>query len=169
MDYNTTQCANCTQYISNHIYNLHTAVCSKHCYFCNECNMIIQNVQHDEHYNQFHTITKCTCGETISNHQYNEHLQLHCPNRLIKCEYCGIMLMFKLLEEHEMYCGSRTDICEYCNNRFLIKDLENHVKNTHLKMDIDMDMENYNIDCPYCYKPFNMSELQEHVYNMHPE
>ena len=44
----------------------------------------------------------------------------------VSCQFCGLLLSFANIEEHESMCGARTQQCGHCKKTMLMKDLRNN-------------------------------------------
>ena len=123
------------------------------------------------------------CLQTIPRKEMTSHIENNCPNTLIDCpNECGLKLKRIIISDHcENECQLRTVICEYCGVTLQCKELENHHKscrefplvcpNQCLECFIRREMElHLEKECPNtlvfcangCESKFKRSELLVH-------
>jgi hypothetical protein len=145
-------CDNCKATVSNDNWLIHNSICHKHNYWCNYCNISVAKYSKTEH-DKLHDYILCSCGETIQNLKFQEHLKTDCTKRIIECQYCNMEILYSNKDEHEEMCGTRTDICQDCDKRIMIKKMSNH---------------QCVLKCPICnIKIDDESDLQVHYVSEH--
>jgi len=163
MDTETIFCSNCHNDIPNTTWNLHTVVCVRHNYYCEECGQTIRKKNREKHEHKVHLKVLCKCGKTLEVQEMNTHQQYNCPKRLEPCIFCNCPLQFCSLSKHEEECGSRTEQCDQCNKWVQFRNQSSHICSP-------LNIDNELIICPYCLVPMqDHMFLQEHIFNNHPE
>ena len=80
----------------------------------------------DDHFDEYHAVIDCECGEKIERMHLEHHKTELCPKRKATCFFCELTLAFDKLEEHLDYCGARTEKCTVCNRYVQLKDKYKH-------------------------------------------
>jgi hypothetical protein len=55
-----------------------------------------------------------------------EHYK-RCPESLVPCEICKVMVLNKNLEEHQLECRERFAFCKECGESILIENMKHHL------------------------------------------
>lgn len=120
-------CENCGKRIPTQQMRLHLLRCRRIYMRCPKCNTAVMRSALEDHNKEFHTEVKCEkCNGTFADKKELEgHL---CPYELVLCEYCGINVVRKEIDQHTEYCGSRTEACEVCGATVTKRDMKLHLE-----------------------------------------
>ncbi|KAJ1989139.1 hypothetical protein GGI25_004980 [Coemansia spiralis] len=106
---------------------------------CSVCNMAGTKTDEAKHTKFYHTPKDCSCGQGFGSMvELAEHRRTNCPERLIECRYCHILVAqgaegpveARLLEmrEHEWGCGSRSISCAKCKKYVRLQHVAVHMQ-----------------------------------------
>ncbi|KAJ1753505.1 hypothetical protein LPJ79_000364 [Coemansia sp. RSA 1821] len=163
-------CENCGSNIPLLRFAMHQAVCERHNIKCPRCTRVFKRgseeykqhwhceicnqagVQSDQekHMYFYHQPQTCSCDPACSYESRVElaaHRRAECPERLIECRYCHIIvpqgppatsLEAKLSSqhEHEWDCGNRSIPCAKCKAYVGIRQVQTHMKLHEMKEQI---------------------------------
>ncbi|CAO3637227.1 unnamed protein product [Mucor hiemalis] len=202
------QCKNCHSWVLERTLLLHEGFCLRnnvicpwgcgkvfkkgseeyeHHWHCDQCEYVGDNSvkEREKHTAYYHTTKKCVCTtfETNSFQALAEHRRSTCPEKLITCRYCHILVAQGVvsldardrllgLHSHESYCGSRTIVCQKCNKPITIKEIQVHAKIHEVKRQQQTlppmccnrncirprANKNRLSFCQYCFGPFWITE-----------
>ena len=129
------KCSNCHCEIDENKIILHERFCSQNITYCEICKEGIVKEEYEEHCLE-HNDKNLEISKTKSEEERNSLSLKRVESSKIGCQYCGFLLGFKEIEEHEEMCGAKTTKCNVCGKSLLFRDLENHISKEHgLKKD----------------------------------
>ncbi|XP_062523083.1 uncharacterized protein LOC134197738 isoform X2 [Corticium candelabrum] len=108
-------CPNCKVDIPAANFVVHEPHCKRNISLCKVCAEPVRKSQQDEHDEEFHAEVVCKCGKKMEKRFVEEHDTSECVQRLMKCEFCELEIMFREYDDHRNYCGSRTEKCVKCD------------------------------------------------------
>jgi len=122
----TVKCQNCEVDILESKFPLHESYCLRNVRRCG-CGMIVNNVDYDDHFNDFHKVVECShCKVSMENKEMKDHIR-KCIEKPVACQFCQLEVNLSAIKEHEYSCGSKTEQCSNCSKYVQIKDFENHL------------------------------------------
>lgn len=150
----TKQCSNCLQYVPERSLIMHENFClrnNKRCdrcgkvllakdwpshWHCEACDFSGTTEQGTKHVELEHTRFECACGRALFLKEIGEHQRTECPERVIVCNYCHLLVKagpnirsgLDLISEHEDSCRSRTIECVKCGAKVKISLVQSHMK-----------------------------------------
>ena len=98
------------------------------------------------------------CGVLLKRSELQNHCENECQLRIVKCEYCGATIQYKVLENHNRICLEFPLVCpNECLKSCIRKELKLH---------IEKECPNTLVACPYkemgCEVLSKRSELPKH-------
>ena len=125
------KCPNCHIELDDMKMTLHERYCIQNIKYCNECKEAIPKEEFEEHLS--HHLSRQQSKE-IKNEKKeeikNEEIKIKKEeSQQLECQYCGELMSYKLIDEHENMCGARTDYCDVCGKLILLRNMKNHLKN----------------------------------------
>jgi hypothetical protein len=200
IDENMQTCKNCGMKVPAQTISMHEAFCFRNNIKCTKCNIVFQKkefskhwhcescefvgVQEDQkkHHELFHVPVTCSCGVELSLNLIGQHKKIECPDRLIVCRFCHLLVraggksmnvrdlyLGTGLTEHESECGSRTIQCQKCKKSVQLKDMQTHAKihelqdkpqvptlcsNVNCANELSSQYPNSLKMCSSCFQPF---------------
>ena len=164
------KCSNCKAEVEESKIFLHERFCFQNIKYCEKCNEGIVKEEFDEHL-LMHKSKQLEENKNVSSEvERNSRTLERVESSKVGCQYCGFLLGYAELEEHEEMCGARTTECKICGKTFTYKNLDNHIKSVH-NMDKDIYKEcesgsikngfdDYKIQKPNLKENFNEDELR---------
>ena len=163
------KCPNCRLEIEEEKWLLHERFCSQNVVYCEECKEAIVKEEYEEHCKSHNNPNKIEKEE--SQEEKDSKSLERVMSSKIACEFCGFLLGFNEIEEHEYNCGSRTTNCRICKEVVVLKNLKDHLSTVHKnnmdeyeKMDsadsrlVNKVQPNENVDQPKQNFKGNMTE-----------
>ncbi|XP_042298211.1 TNF receptor-associated factor 4 isoform X5 [Sceloporus undulatus] len=96
------------------------------------------------------------CGVKLSRRDLPPHLQHDCPQRHLKCEFCGSEFTGEAYENHQGLCPQESIYCENkCGARMMRRLLSQHMV---------AECPKRTQPCTYCTKEFLYDTIQSHEY-----
>ncbi|KAJ2453300.1 hypothetical protein EV183_002357 [Coemansia sp. RSA 2336] len=163
-------CENCGSNIPLARFTMHQAVCERHnikcphCarvfkrgsdeykqhWHCEICNQAGEQSDQEKHMYFYHQPQTCSCNLACSYESRVElaaHRRTDCPERLIECRYCHIVVpqgppaasleaKLQSQHEHEWDCGNRSIPCAKCKAYVGIRQVQTHMKLHEMKEQI---------------------------------
>lgn len=86
----------------------------------------------EQHYFECNFVSlPCICGEKILRKYLTDHLDKHCPNRIVFCRYCESEIIYEQMDYHLLQCGKYELICpNNCSaNLFKREVFDDHLRN----------------------------------------
>ncbi|NXI45744.1 TRAD1 protein, partial [Galbula dea] len=105
---------------------IHEIHCSRNIEVCCYCRESVPKSEMKKHIESEHVQVTCKCRMKMESSLLKDHEASACPLRPALCRYCGILLPFGKLQDHEVYCGARTEACAQCGRNVLLRDLKEH-------------------------------------------
>ncbi|KAJ1569797.1 hypothetical protein HK096_001412 [Nowakowskiella sp. JEL0078] len=163
------RCGNCRQWIPTRTLNMHKAFCERNNKACLICGLVMKKEDFPNHWHcglcstitnlenktkhlqMVHSPISCTCGEELFLESVPDHRKKICPDRLIICRFCHLLVKAGPisrevrdiyygsddksstvipLTEHESECGARTIQCTNCKQQVQLKMVKFHM-NVH--------------------------------------
>ncbi|XP_070531911.1 TNF receptor-associated factor 2-like [Ptychodera flava] len=66
------------------------------------------------------------CKQRVKRRDLKRHIQIDCVMRLINCEHCSVLLIFKGIKIHERDCAKFPVTCRFCSKQFPRDKLKEH-------------------------------------------
>lgn len=165
METETLYCKNCRANVPAGVWELHESRCSRMCWYCDKCEMVMNKNARVNHEKKMHAQIECECGEVIDINLLKEHTKKACTEREIECKWCEYPVRARELAKHEDACGNKTEPCEECGERVKLVDSEKHVCRPSTP---PQALET--VICPFCeLTQADYVILQEHIFVEHPE
>ncbi|XP_041850401.1 XIAP-associated factor 1 [Melanotaenia boesemani] len=124
----TRTCGQCQREVAEANFALHESHCSRFLCLCPDCNETVPRDQLTQHREEQHTQVKCSkCNKKMERCQLLDHESDECVERLQKCDFCELEVVWKHLDEHRVVCGSRTELCKDCGCYVMLRDQPEHI------------------------------------------
>ena len=143
-------CPNCHIELDNMKLLIHERYCRENIKYCAQCKEAIPKEEFEEHINN-HLSRKNTKEIKKEDNKEEKNNKEEIKKEVIKreeserieCQYCGELMSYKLLDEHEEICGSRTDDCDICGKIVLKRKMKNHLKNHEFENNMKLKKLNF--------------------------
>lgn len=123
-----TKCSNCFCEIEESKIILHERFCKENIKYCEKCKEPVLKEEYEEH-----CLEHDKPQEKVENNEEDKNnISLkRVQSSKIGCMYCGFMLGYYDLEEHEAMCGARTTPCKICHKYITYMTLDEHILTAH--------------------------------------
>ncbi|XP_024865845.1 XIAP-associated factor 1 isoform X2 [Kryptolebias marmoratus] len=123
----TQTCGKCNKEVAEANFALHETHCSRFLCLCPDCDENVPQDQLSQHREEQHAQVKCSkCNTKMERRHLLDHKSEECAERLQKCPFCELEVVWKELHEHTVVCGSRTELCRDCGRYVKLRDLPDH-------------------------------------------
>ena len=162
------QCSNCHCDIEKSKIILHERFCIENVKYCDICQEAVIKEEYEEHCQNHNKPQEEEKLKKLDSKEVRDQRSLErIKSSKIGCQYCGFMLGYSELEEHEEMCGARTTPCKICQKLILYKNLNNHILSEHgLNKSTYQEMNSGSINVS---KNSNNNLNQQDLYNVREE
>ena len=140
------KCSNCRCDIDKSKIVLHERFCSQNITYCEKCKEAVIKEEYEEHCLAHNKAPEEEKSKKLDSEEERNNRSLErVMSSKIGCEYCGFLLGYSEIEEHEKMCGARTTQCKVCHQNVLYQNLDNHIKTEHnLNKSVYKEMDSFN-------------------------